>query len=235
MGTRALRVLTIAALSCLLVSSAAMAASVYGTDVGPGDRADSRTYPTGGLQLVSGSGDPEGATVAWEITQSGAAWDYVYTFTGFGQGDVSHVTFDCSDAYASSTSGLIVGNVIYVTTPYGSSTSTLEWSNGGTMDGIFGAFKTASELGDQGLSEGGFLELAFTSTNAPMWGDMYIKDGQFYEIANDHWANHFDGDSIAGYIAVPDTDTYIPEPSTIALLCMGGTGLLPVLRRRKRA
>jgi hypothetical protein len=235
MGRRVLTVLAVAGVLCLLASSAAMAASVYGTDVGPGDLADSRYYPAGGLKLVSGSGDPEGATVAWEITQNGAMWDYIYTFTDFGQGDISHVTFDCSDAYASSTSGLIVGNIIYVTTPYGSSTSTLEWTNGGTMDGIFGAFKTASELGDQGLSDGGFLELAFTSTNAPMWGDMYIKDGQFYEVANLYWQDHNPADSIAGYIAVPDTDTYIPEPSTIALLCMGGTGLLPVLRRRKRA
>ena len=226
MGTRVLTVLAVVGLLCLLASSAAMAASVYGTDVGSGDLADSRTYPSGGLQLVTGSGDPEGATVAWEIAPSGMMWDYVYRFTDFGQGDISHVTFDCSDAYAYSTSGLVVGFQA------NGSSHTLEWSGPtGSFDGITGAFKTAGNLGPTGDG----LTLSFTSPNAPMWGDMYIKDGQFYEIANDHWANHFDGDSIAGYIAVPDTETYIPEPSTIALLCMGGTGLLPVLRRRKRA
>lgn len=228
MGRRVLTVLAIVGLLCLLASSAAMAASVYGTDVGSGDLTGSRSYPAGGLQLVTGTGDPEGATVAWEITPSGAMWDYVYNFTNFGeQGDISHVTIDVSDAYAYADSGLISGFLAN-----GSSVG-LEWSGPtGSFDGITGAFKTDGELG----STGDGLTLSFTSTNAPMWGDMYIKDGVFYDLANDHWANHYDGDSTAGYIAVPDTTNgEVPEPGTIALLCMGGMGLLPVLRRRKRA
>ena len=83
---------------------------------------------------------------------------------------------------------------------------------------------------------------SFYSWRAPVWGDFFAKDGMAGGAGlNMAWnAGFFDADpldapangSIGYKILRPDTETVIPEPTTISLLGMGLIGF--ALARRKQ-
>lgn len=81
----------------------------------------------------------------------------------------------------------------------------------------------------------------FTSNRLPVWGDFYAADGQAGgEGLNQFWNSGFlaidpllppsDG-SLDGHILRPDS--YIPEPSTMAMLALGLMTLGVAVRRRR--
>ncbi len=83
--------------------------------------------------------------------------------------------------------------------------------------------------------------IEFTSNRLPVWGDFYAVDGQAGgEGLNQFWNSGFlfddplfppsDG-SLDGHILRPDS--YVPEPSTVAMLALGLMTLGVAVRRRR--
>ena len=185
----------------------------------------SRSLSGGGLKVIEGSDPYATSEVSWVIFWNGTSWDFTYDFSGFGH-DISHVTVDVSDAYASLDSGLIVNNEVTV---FGVK-KTPDFS----AQEIIGAFKV-EEFGDDNYV--GF-SMEFLSINAPVWGDMYMKDGQHFDIANYYYNAHSATDSICGYIPVPDTvptTTIVPEPTTLLLFVSGLLGLVGLGAKKKQS
>lgn len=211
------------ALVVILSTAASADPSWYGTHVAAGDRISSRSVANPGeLTDMPDGGSPDG-TLEWEITFSGGLWHYTYTFSDFGH-DVSHVTFDLSDAFANKDSGVMQNVVLKI------GNDDHPWPiEYGDLDGIVGAGKVDNMPEN---NTDGFV-ITFESTNAPMWGDIYIKDGKHFVVTNYNYLNHLDDDSRAGYVAVPDSVT-VPLPSAVVLGSLG-LGFAGWLRRKQNA
>lgn len=103
----------------------------------------------------------------------------------------------------------------------------------------------------------GQTEWSYYSWRSPVWGDFFAKDGRAGDIGSDkgstggadgdewNWAwntGFFDPDpldapangSIGYKILRPDTDTVIPEPTTLGLLGIGLMGLAIGRRKQKK-
>jgi hypothetical protein len=133
----------------------------------------------------------------------------------------------------------------------------VEVSPGVTLDDFWGFDGTPIEIGDWETENGfpfesgmkldygaaGQTLWSFYSWRSPVWGDFFAKDGQAGgQGLNLAWnTGFFDPDpldapadgSIGYKILRPDTDTVIPEPTTIGLMGMGLLGL--AISRRRRA
>ncbi len=172
-------------------------------------------------------------TIAWQISQMGdLSWCYNYYIT----------ELDGSPLDPGALSHWIV-----------------EVSPGTTLDDFWGFNGQPIEIGDNWETEAGFTfegrgmkldyggegqtEWSFYSWRNPVWGDFFAKDGQAGgEGLNTAWnAGFFDDDpldpaadgSIGYKILRPDTETMIPEPTTIGLLGLGLVGLGARLRKRR--
>jgi hypothetical protein len=104
----------------------------------------------------------------------------------------------------------------------------VEVSPGTTLDDFWGFNGQPIEIGDNWETEAGFTfegrgmkldyggegqtEWSFYSWRNPVWGDFFAKDDK---------------------ILRPDTETMIPEPTTIGLLGLGLVGLGARLRKRR--
>ena len=208
----------------LATSMSATAASVYGTGVDTGYLSGSRSLSGDGLKKVSHNLSRR-ATVSWDISWNGTFWDYSYYFSSFHH-HMSDVTFDVSDCFLKDPSEcFIVDDKVY--TYLGRERNIVF----GDFNNIFGAFKTRP---------GGITSrssITFQSTNAPMWGDMYMK-GVLFEAANYWWDDHNNGDDMYGYIPVPDTignlpPGEIPVPAAGWLFGSGLVGLIGISRRKR--
>jgi len=90
----------------------------------------------------------------------------------------------------------------------------------------------------------GQTEWSFYSWRAPTWGDFYAKDGEAGGLGlNAAWnAGYLLDDpvtapangSISDKILRPDTQTAIPEPTTLGLLSIGLAGVVFRVRKRKK-
>jgi hypothetical protein len=231
-----------------LVATSPVMAVIYGTDVTGGDLVDVREFDQGELIIQGDDKELEtNPTIGWDISwdEDNNIWRYTYTFYGF-PADMSHVTLDVSDEFASKDLGLIVNNEATITYTDNGQTTTktqeVEFSGvDAELDKITGAMKIG---GIPGNTAGGTVEMPgfmidFYSTNAPMWGDVFLKTDP--EFTNLYYTN-MGGTEKYGYIAVPDseggpprppTEIPIPEPTTIALLSLGLAGLGFTRRRMK--
>ena len=209
-----------------LLPMPAMAVSVYGTDVDEENLTGSRLHSGSGLKELSPH-LPERATVSWDIGWNGTYWDYRYDFSGFFFFKMGYVSFDVSGCFIQDQASCFIVDDKANRIPGGE--IGIEF---GDFDNITGAFKA-------NLTSAGFIPkifaLTFQSTNAPMWGDLYMK-GVLTEAANYWWDNHNDGDSIDGYIPTPGYDRFppgeIPVPAAAWLFGSGLLGLVGMSRRK---
>jgi hypothetical protein len=196
--------------------------------------------------LVSGgkswSPTGEGLTVYWDVSQnSNGTWHYEYSFANGAdkslKSKVSHFiisvssTLTCSDVF--NFTGDFGSKEI---SEFGPDSSNPNFPHDQTMFGMKIDLSNYQTL------------VAFDSVRAPMWGDFYAKGGgnpKNYAYNSDFGVQTFNlydclnvpvdaQGSILSKILVPDTHTSpnpIPEPATLAFLCLGFGGLL--LRKRR--
>lgn len=228
---------SIIALVVLLIGfgAPAIADTVY-IPVLPEDWSGSRTVGAG--LTATGSWATQGITVSWEITfDAGEAlpYTYVYTFTNSAgaplTGKPSHFIFEVSENFNVSNfdfDGTFVGPDDY---DRGNGNANPNFPEGKSFWGI--------KL-DEGQNS-----YEFSTSVAPIWGDIYAKDGDAGgEGTNAVWNTGLGSDPLinddpfTNWIAVPDTigappPPVIPEPSTLLLLGSGVLGL-GIMGRRFR-
>ena len=194
------------------------------------------TPDTSGVVATDGWTDANGGfRISWDVSYDGSVWNYAYAITDDPTGqlnpELSHVIIEISPSVTS-------------------------------LDGvIFDANFAQAELalyepgqpsnpnlpGDlYGFKVDGHHVLTFSSTQAPVWGDFYAKDGRPQgDVWATAWNTGFGSDAVSGddpfsgWIPTPDTTggnggDPIPEPATMALLSLGGISVLGVRRLRRR-
>jgi hypothetical protein len=170
-------------------------------------------------------------TISWTVSQnSDFTWHYSYTLTVYKQ-EVSHFMVEVSDNCEDS-------NIKNPKGPF--RVRKVDWydesSGNPGLPGRVHALKFDEAWGTIATFE-------FDSDKAPVWGDLYAKDGKLpgTNIENVAWnsgfsANDIDPDVPAGngsylnHLLVPDS---VPEPASFVSLAAGLMGILG-LRRRSR-
>lgn len=188
------------------------------------------------LGLVASDGwtqENGGFKISWNISQVGDDWSYSYTFT---KTDGSQLTKNVSHWI------LEVSPIITAENVYGyifNTNFTLEgpeiWtesqSNPYMPEEIYGI-----------KLDTGLTIYTFMSTQAPIWGDFYAKDGKQSDIWATAWNTGIGTDPIGSpftnWIPVLDTTNGggggqdVPEPGTLLLLGSGLIGLAFYGRRK---
>ena len=193
----------------------------------------------------------EGFKIRWEITGDGP-YTYKYWLSAkdgtrpIPGGALSHWILEVSEFITPAN----VGELIYDEDPLPiltgdpkQYTSTSDGASNPDMPG----------LGVYGVKFNADTEYySFVSTQQPVWGDMYAKDGKQGgppgagpKPWNTVWNENFGMDptdattNFTGWIPTPDTkgggpeEEIIPEPGTICLLGMGLIGMLGLRKRRR--
>lgn len=197
---------------CLLAVSLGATPIVYGTGT-----------PLSGSTQLSGFGNWSGnAVLHWSIVPVvGDIWSYSYTFTHEGS-DLSHI-------------------VLEFTAGCGADPLCITDDSTGTADGprTYEAFQPPNfeqPVDIYGVkfdfSGGSPYTFSFTSDRAPVWGNMYARDGTNAYAYNAGLLDQLSGNT-ADFVARPDgAPNPIPEPQSLVLI--GGGLLILFWSRRKR-
>lgn len=148
--------------------------------------------------------------IAWNHVQVGNVFDYTYEITNLTGGalskDVSHFVFQVSDNFTLANLSGFTGGTVTPDSPK-------------TFSGIFG-------IKVEDIPETGKVLINFQSDRMPMWGDFYVKDGNYR-------GHSVYATNVTGYqIGVPDTQV-VPLPGT-GMLLLTGFGMMYFVGVRKR-
>lgn len=215
----------------------AFGALVYDTAVPNSEFSGFRTENSGGLLTGDRyATDTLDFRIAWDITGTAGNWDYKYTLSGFAGGKkplnspaISHFVLELSDACkmlatcvtSAGTNGTIDSTEVNTYVPGGMGNS-----NPGLANTIYGIKFNVSDSGSG-------LELTFHSTQAPVWGDFYLKGGSDSFVYNVGTTKRGTSMLTSEFIARPDTVSggAVPEPASFGLV--GAAIAALVYARRK--
>ena len=170
---------------------------------------------------AGGNWAENGFEIQWSISEGGLGYIYTYTLTSDGStplvGGPSHLILEVSQDAPNAL--YRVGDTYLTPQIWGTAPS-----NPGIPGDVYGI-----------KLDFGATTYSFTSTQAPMWGDFYSKDGIAGDFGQNYAYNSGFGtvptSPFSGWIRVPDTTT-VPEPGT-ALLLGAGLAMMAGLGRRK--
>ncbi|OFX15082.1 MAG: hypothetical protein A2Z18_03065 [Armatimonadetes bacterium RBG_16_58_9] len=175
---------------------------------------------------ILGSGvwiDPGVTVLDWSVTlNTDTSWHYAYTLS-VPRGGVSHFILEVSPTFTENdiigTSGSFGYVVIDTFSPGPGNPNMPGDIYGIKFDEAFGTTAT--------------FEL--DTYRSPVWGNFYSKDGNAGGAGMNTAYNAGFGnpDPLAARIMVPDTDTNIPEPSSLLAFLVGGTSLIGICIRRR--
>jgi len=217
--------------------------------VGSGDLIGSRTTPpASGVVAADGWTDGNGGfTISWEITSSTVSasgyWEYEYTIDVDDGPDLSHWLLEVSPIITEGNLGQYFPTGFYSDDPYFQVEGPVTWGadplspNNTSPGGNNGNPNLPADI--YGLSFGTEQDLlvGFWSTQQPVWGDFYAKDGKHEGIVATAWNSGFGSDpddsttDFTGWIPVPDTTggggpPPVPEPASLILLMLGTSAVL---------
>ncbi len=169
-----------------------------------------------------GNGGWTAATLRWDISWSGEAtspWQYSYTLTGPTgplAKEMSHMLLQVSDTF---TLSALDSWGSWLTPSVGVVDAGYESSNPDLPDGFYGQNAVKFDASD---TASGYVANAvrFSSWKAPVWGDVYAKDGIYGKGDDKEWTWVYNA-------GVPDAGF---DPSTASLDRQAGAGWAYVLR-----
>lgn len=182
--------------------------------------------PGGGIVATDGwatseSTVPSNFTLAWNISQVGSNFHYVYTIDVKNK-DLSHWILQVSE-------GFKLANIWnYSALP--------ELGTYSSSDGNSNPNMPAALYGLKWDLTGKTATIMFDSDRAPVWGNFYAKDGQASGVRVTAWNAGFlvdpPTDPYTNWIARPDSVTSVPDGG-VTLMLLGGVLVgFGTLRRR---
>jgi hypothetical protein len=178
-------------------------------------------------------------TIDWSVTTTDNGllrYDYMLSgFSGQRTPAISHLILGLSESCRQSLTCVIAPTVngTAVAAQFGDYGPTTSGFSSNPMIGstFFGVkFDSPAGMGDAGV------RYSFLSDRTPVWGDFYAKGGDESYAQNDGLLTaNLNSDNVNLFIARPDTNSVVPEPSTYALLGTGLAGVLGFAKRRRRA
>lgn len=227
----------------LLVSTAAQAAVFVDSANYVGSRATVGTTGSGGgLQWNPAAGiwSDGGFKISWDITNNGTDYTYKYTLDTplSGSAKLSHWLLELSPTDANGNSLESYWESVFVTKTQGNYTdigigpiaaNEVGPATGATNVGMPSSLWGVKFTRDTDLTQ---TVVQFTTTQAPVWGDFYARDGGGTGAGTIYAYNlGFGTDPTAGttnfldWIARPDGDSSVlPEPGSLALFSLVLTG-----------
>jgi hypothetical protein len=196
--------------------------------------------------VATAAWDDPSTTLSWIVTDEdpnapwGYPWKYTYTLE-VPVKEISHFIVEVSSGELPVTDEDISGVEGLVEMTIGDNLPTDdEGANPRMPSAVYGAKFDVTQ-------EATVVTVMFYCNRDPVWGDFYAKDGTvtvagektpvalwnagFSETDDDPEDLPSSG-SVEDHVLVPDTDIWVPEPGSLALLLAGSLSIL-VLRRRK--